>query len=90
MWGFLFQSLEVDAEQRLPTDHLEIHNEWHSTRGDEEFPLVMICSWCQRIQDKTGAGETWIETEVYLASGGSSKVRASHGICKDCMLDAGN
>ena len=81
--GFLFQSVELDSRQRPAIDLFDISAIDQRARPD--YPLIIMCSWCQRFHYPPVTGKDWLEAEAYYAAGGTSKVRISHGICDDCL-----
>jgi hypothetical protein len=79
--GFLFQSIELESHQRPPIDDFKEHR--RRTGEFTSLPLVVMCSWCLRVQSPTG--DCWMRAEDYYAAGGRSGVRISHGICETCV-----
>jgi hypothetical protein len=53
-----------------------------------QFPLLSMCSICQRVCFPAGGAEEsceWLEAEAYYARGGVSAVRLSHTVCPGCF-----
>lgn len=86
--GFLFQSVTLDESQRPPLDIFEFMKIEETLKKEGEFPLVSMCSYCQRVKDGLHTSGEWTEAETYYANGGTSRVRLSHGICPNCRETA--
>ncbi len=86
--GLVFQSIELDAQSRPPIDLFDFREDERLRGGDEALPLVVMCSWCQRVRLPTAVeGDGWVEAEEYCEVGGASSVRLSHGICERCSAE---
>lgn len=83
--GFVFQSIELWSEQRLPIELFDFRRMEQRAAEDPDLPLVTMCSWCQRVRFEPVTGARWMEAEDYYAAGGTSKVRLTHGVCEDCL-----
>ena len=77
------QSIELESHQRPPIDLYDVKEHRRRTGKFTSLPLVVMCSWCLRVQSPTG--DCWITAENYYAAGGRSEVRISHGICEACV-----
>jgi hypothetical protein len=83
--SFLIQSVELGSRQRPPIDLYDFRAR---LREDLGLPLIIMCSWCLRIQGSGSDADRWLTPERYYAAGGRSQVRISHGICEACVLSA--
>ena len=83
--GFLFQSVEQNAQQRPPMGLYDFKKLSKLAKEDRDLPLVTMCSWCQRVKMFRDDIETWMSAEDYYAAGGRSAVRISHAICDACL-----
>jgi hypothetical protein len=79
---FLFQSVELHSRQRPPID---LYDFKARVTQDLSLPLIVMCSWCLRVQSAEARARRWITAEKYYAAGGQSQVRISHGICNACV-----
>lgn len=82
--GFLFQSIELRCEHRPTMALFDFKANGKRAAEDPALPLVVLCSWCQRVRYPPITGTDWMEAEDYYSAGGRSKVRISHGICALC------
>ena len=83
--GFLFQSIVLDESQRPPLDIFDFAELEKKFEQQKKLPLVSMCSYCQRVRDKSHTDGEWADAENYYAKGGTSYVRLSHGICPNCI-----
>jgi hypothetical protein len=79
---FLFQAVELYSRQRPSIDLYDFKARF---RQNLSLPLIVMCSWCLRIQSAGSTTDRWITAENYYAAGGQSEVRISHGICEACV-----
>ncbi len=84
--GFIFQSVEQHSQHRPPIGLYDFKKLKRLAKDNSRLPIVMMCSWCQRVQYPPVGGDDWISAEDYYAAGGRSEVRISHGICEECFL----
>jgi hypothetical protein len=80
--SFLFQCVELHSRQRPSID---LYDFKVRAKQDLSLPLIVMCSWCLRIQSAASTTDRWITAENYYAAGGRSEVRISHGICEACV-----
>ncbi len=83
--GFLFHSIVHRSRPRPIVPLFDFKRLKRLTYQNSCLPIVMMCSWCQRVQSETPNKTSWVEAEDYYAAGGTSDVRLSHGICDDCL-----
>ncbi|MFT5064960.1 MAG: hypothetical protein ACJAXK_002032 [Yoonia sp.] len=83
--GFIFQSIEQHSQQRPPIGLYDFKRLRKLAKEDSRLPVVMMCSWCQRVQYPPISGDEWILAEDYYVAGGRSEVRINHAICEDCL-----
>lgn len=82
--GFIFQCIELQSYKRPPIDLFDFKAIARYAASDDSLPMVVMCSWCQRVRFESPGGKQWMEAEAYYAVGGSSKVSLSHSICEHC------
>ena len=87
--GLLFQSVELQSEQRPAIDLFDFRALTRIADQDPTLPTIAMCSWCQRVRHELSSGTEWVEAEDYYAAGGRSRVRISHSICDDCFKSVG-
>ena len=83
--GFIFQSVELHVQPRPPINLFDFKELQLRAAQRSDLPVVMMCSWCQKVQHEPVCGEQWVEAEDYYSAGGSSNVRLSHCICEQCL-----
>ena len=83
--GFLFQSVELNSEQRPPIDLFKFQEIKVRAGQEPDLPTIAMCSWCQKVRHEPTGGSRWLEAEDYYAAGGRSRVRISHSICDECF-----
>ena len=83
--GFVFQSVEQYSQQRPPIPLFNFKVLDQIAKEDGSLPVVLMCSWCQRVKVDEITGDKWITAEDYYAAGGRSNVRLTHGICEPCL-----
>lgn len=82
--GYVFQSVILEESLRPNLDILDFEALQRGVEQAAGRPLVMICSYCQRIKDENHTGGDWAPAEYYYARGGDSRVRLSHAVCPAC------
>jgi len=82
--GLLFQSIELNMQRRPPIDLFDFKKNKQQCAQDASLPIVVMCSWCQRIRYPPIAAKDWIEAEEYYSAGGKSGIRLTHSICDRC------
>lgn len=83
--GFIFHSVELRSEQRDPIELFNFKALEKQAATANNLPIVVMCSWCQRVRYKPISGSAWIEAEDYQEAGGVSRITLTHGICEDCL-----
>ena len=83
--GFIFHSHYQYSWKRPAIGLYDFKRLQRLARENHDLPSLIMCSWCQRIQPSEADGGSWISTETYIAWGGPSDVRLSHGICEECL-----
>lgn len=90
--GFLFQSVVVRAEERVPVPLFAFAPPAGPKNGGTapagEVPFLGLCSYCQRVRFPPGSDEAsgeWIEAADYYRRGGDNTVVISHGVCPACF-----
>ena len=85
--ALLYQSQTLSAVARPWMSLFEPQRILEHIRADSDFPIVRMCSFCQRVASpglRAEAPIRWIETEDYYIQGFPSDVRISHGVCSEC------
>lgn len=87
--GFVFQSIELDARERPPIDLFDFKEIAKRREQEASLPVVVMCSWCQRVRFPPITDGDWYEAEAYYSAGGGSEVGLSHSICDRCATMVG-
>ena len=82
----LFQSSIVSEHSRPPINLFASSPVSQEEAADLALPFVTLCSFCHAVKVRPSAGR-WQTAEQYYQSGGSERVRVSHGICSPCFED---
>lgn len=86
--GVLFHSIVLSERARPRLDIFDFRSPIRRYGLNFTAPIVSMCSICQRIkasEPDSGEEARWLTAEEYYRLGGSSDVRISHGVCRDCI-----
>lgn len=88
--GFVFQSIELEARERPPIDLFDFRAIARRAEREASLPVVVMCSWCQRVRFPPITDGDWYDAEAYYGAGGGSEVSLSHSICDRCETMVGS
>ncbi len=83
--GFVFHSFHQSSWPRPPMGLYDFKRHRELSTQEPNLPVVMMCSWCQRVQFFPIGGADWMSGEEYYSKGGRSEVQVSHGMCEECL-----